>query len=143
MARRVLCLILLGLALDHAAPAPARAAGPAPEQVLRRYFALLGRHDYQAALRVRLNDMPLRTFAAAFRPYLSYHGRVGRAGDYEGAAGSSYAEVPVTIYGRLRNDRPFSERGTVTMRMVHPIPGATVAERRWHIYRTDVAPRFD
>ena len=111
--------------------------------MLRRYFALLGRHDYAAALRLRLNDMPPRRFAGAFRPYLSYHGRVGRAGEGEGAAGSSYTEVPVTIYGRLRNGRPFRERGSVTLRMAHPIPGTTAAERRWHIYRTDVSPRFD
>lgn len=136
MAGRLLCLILLGLA----AAAPARAAAPGPEQVLRRYFALLGRHEYAAALRLRLNDMPLRRFAAAFRPYLSYHARVGRAGAEDGAAGSSYTEVPVRIYGRLRGGRRFSERGSVTMRIVHPIPGATAADRRWHIYRTDVAP---
>ena len=139
MAARLLCLIVLCLA----AAAPARAADPGPEEVLRRYFALLGQHHYGAALRLRLNDMPLRTFAAAFRPYLSYHGRAGRAGDDDGAAGSSYSEVPVRIEGRLRNGRPFSARGSVTMRMVHPIPGASAAERRWHIYRTDVPPRFD
>jgi len=135
---RLLFLIALGLTLA----APAR-ADPAPEQVLRRYFALIGHHDYAAALRLRLNDMRLRRFAGAFRPYLSYHARVGRAGEAEGAAGSSYTEIPVTIYGRLRNGRPFRARGSVTMRMVHPIPGATAAERRWHIYRSDVAPRFD
>jgi len=139
VAVRLLCLIALCLA----GAAPARAAGPEPEQVLRHYFALLGRHEHAAALRLRLNDMPLRRFAAAFRPYLSYHARVGRAGDADGAAGSSYTEVPVRIYGRLRSGRSFSERGSVTMRMVHPIPGATAAERRWHIYRTDIAPRFD
>ena len=141
MAKRLLCMIVLCLAVGIAAPA--RAVDPAPEAVLSRYFALLGRHDYAAALRLRLNDMPLRRFAAAFRPYLSYHGRVGRAGEGDGAAGSSYTEVPVRIYGRLRNGRAFSERGSVTMRIVHPIPGTSAAERRWHIYRTDVAPRFD
>src|SRR4051812_11505981 len=117
MAGRLLCLIVFGLAVA----APARAEGPGPEQVLRRYFALLGQHRYGAALHLRLNDMPLRTFAAAFRPYRSYHGRVGRAGEGDGAAGSSYTEVPVRIYGRLRSGRPFGERGSVTMRMVHPI----------------------
>ena len=140
MVRRLLFPIVI---LLTGAFAPAQAQGPAPEEVLRRYFALLGGHHYGAALRLRLNDMPLRTFAAAFRPYLSYHGRVGRAGTDDGAAGSSYTEIPVRIYGRLRNGRPFSARGNVTMRIVHPIPGATAAERRWHIYRTDVAPRFD
>lgn len=139
MAGRPLFLIVLCLA----AAAPAQAAGPGPEAVLGRYFALLGRHHYAAALRLRLNDMPLGRFAAAFRPYLSYHGHVTGPGEGDGAAGSSYAEVPVRIEGQLRNGRRFSERGSVTMRMVHPIPGATAAERRWHIYRTDIAPRFD
>lgn len=140
-ARVLLCLIAFSLAA--AAGAPARAADPSPEAVLVRYFALLGRHQYAAALRLRLNDVPLARFAAAFRPYRTYHARVGRTGDAEGAAGSSYTEVPVTVFGRLRNGRAFSERGSVTMRMVHPIEGTTAAERRWHIYRTDVAPRLD
>lgn len=141
MMRRLLPLAALGLAA--LAAAPARAASPAPEAVLRAYFAALGAHRYAAALRYRLNDMPLARFAAAFRPYRSYHAAVGRAGPDDGAAGSSYTEVPVRVYGRLRNGRPFSERGSVTMRMVHPIPGASAAERRWHIYRTDVPPRFE
>jgi hypothetical protein len=135
---RLLFSIALGLTL--AAPAH---AGPAPEDVLRRYFVLIGAHHYVAALRLRLNDMRLSRFAAAFRPYLSYHGHVGRAGEGGGAAGSSYTEIPVTIHGRLRNGRPFSEHGSVTMRMAHPIPGTSAAERRWHIYRSDIAPRFD
>ena len=58
---RLLFLIALGLTLA----APAR-ADPAPEQVLRRYFALIGHRDYAAALRLRLDDMRLRRFAGAF-----------------------------------------------------------------------------
>ena len=51
----------------------------------------------------------LRRLAAAFRPYLSYHGHVAGPGEGDGAAGSSYAEVPVRIEGRLRNGRRFSD----------------------------------
>ena len=109
----------------------------------RRYFALLGRHHYAAALAPPAERHAAGRFAAAFRPYLSYHGHVARAGGGRRRGGSSYTEVPVRIEGRLRNGRRFSERGSVTLRMVHPIPGATAAERRWHIYRTDMfAPRF-
>lgn len=136
-------IAVAGLCLAAALPVPARAASPAPEAVLRAYFAALGQHRYAAALRFRLNDMPLRTFAAAFRRYRSYHAWVGRAGDADGAAGSSYVEVPVRVYGRLGNGRPFSERGSVTLRIAHPIPGTTAAERRWHIYSSNVPPRFE
>src|SRR5690349_17473727 len=108
MVRPLLCLIFLGLAAAGAAPA--RAADRSPEAVLRLYFDRIGRHLYADALRLRLNDIPLGRFAAAFRPYRTYHAWVGR-GDSEGggAAGSVYAEVPVRIYGRLRSGRPFSE----------------------------------
>jgi hypothetical protein len=139
--RRLLWVIALCLGIHGAAAA--RPADPSPEAVLRQYFALVERHHYAAALRLRLNDIPLATFAAAFRRYRSYHGHVGRAGEGDSGAGSSYVEVPVRVEGFLRSGRPFSEQGSATLRMVHPIPGTTAAERRWHIYRTDVAPRFD
>lgn len=131
------------LAVAAAAAAPAIAAEPSPEGVTRSYFALIGAHRYAAARRVSGAEVPLARFIAAFRPYRTYHASVGRAGDGEGAAGSTYVEVPVRIYGRLRGGRPFSGRGSVTIRRVNDIPGATAAERRWHIYRIDVPPSFE
>lgn len=126
-----------------AAAAPARAAEPSPEGVTRAYFTLIGGHHYAAARRASGAEVPLARFIAAFRPYRTYHATVGRAGEGEGAAGSTYVEVPVRIYGRLRSGRPFSEQGSVTIRRVNDIPGASAAERRWHIYRIDVPPSFE
>jgi hypothetical protein len=131
------------LALAAAAAAPALAAEPSPEGVTRSYFALIGGHHYAAARRASGAEVPLARFIAAFRPYRTYHAAVGRAGEGEGAAGSTYVEVPVRIYGRLRSGRPYSERGSVTIRRVNDIPGASAAERRWHIYRIDVPPSFE
>lgn len=134
---------LAGLGLAAALAAPAIAAEPSPEGVTRAYFTLIGGHHYAAARRASGAEMPLARFIAAFRPYRTYHASVGRAGEGEGAAGSTYVEVPVRIWGRLRNGRPFSERGSVTIRRVNDIPGASAAERRWHIYRIDVPPSLE
>lgn len=125
-----------------AAAAPARSDILHPERVVGAYFSLLEQHRYAAALRLRGNDVPLAAFVAAFRRYASYRAAVGPAGDDEGAAGSTFAEVQVRVHGRLRDGRAFSERGRVTVRHVNDIEGATAAERRWHIYRIDVPPRF-
>lgn len=133
---------LASLGLAAAIAAPAMAAEPSPEAVTRAYFTLIARHHYAAARRVSGAEVPLATFIAAFHPYRTYLAAVGRAGDGEGAAGSTYVEVPVRIYGRLRSGRRFSEQGSVTIRRVNDIPGASAAERRWHIYRIDVPPSF-
>jgi len=133
------------LCLAIAAAPPTRAAPPEGAQaatVARVYFSLLGRHRYRAALRLRRNDMRLTAFVQAFRPYRDYRGALGRPGPVEGAAGSLYVEVPVRVFGRLRSGRRFSERGSVTLRRINDVDGSTAEERRWHIYRTDVPPRF-
>jgi len=55
----------------------------------------------------------------------------------EGAAGSSYVEMPVRMYGKLRAGGPFSSLQTVTLRRVNDVPGSTEEQRRWHIYRIE------
>jgi len=141
MTRLPAAMLCLALA---AAPA-ARAAPPDGAQaaaVARAYFSLLGRHRYRAALRLRRNDMRLGLFVRAFAPYRDYRGSVGRPGPVEGAAGSLYVEIPVRVSGLLRGGRRFSERGSVTLRRINDVEGSTAEDRRWHIYRTDVPPRF-
>jgi hypothetical protein len=136
---RLVGLIACSLAVASAAPA-APPEGAVAAAMARTYFSLLGQRRYRAALRLRNDDMPPASFVRAFRPYRSYHGSVGRPGQVEGAAGSLYVELPVRVSGRLRSGRPFSQRGTVTLRRVGDVPGATASQRRWHIYRTDVRP---
>ncbi|AZI36245.1 hypothetical protein NT2_04_00590 [Caenibius tardaugens NBRC 16725] len=50
-------------------------------------------------------------------------------GETEGAAGSLYYSVPYT----LRRSDGSAETGTITLRRVNNVPGATPASLRWHV----------
>ena len=50
-------------------------------------------------------------------------------GEMEGAAGSLYYSVPYT----LQRSGGSAEAGTITLRRVNDVPGATPASLRWHV----------
>ena len=105
--------------------------------ILQTYYALIEQGDYDAAyaLRSPSADGPSAAeFAASFERYAEYHAQIGAPSNIEGAAGSLYVEVPVQIYGRLKDGKPFSSAGTVTLRRSNDVPGSTAEQRRWHIY---------
>ena len=79
---------------------------------------------------------PRKRFDQWFEPFSNLDATIGAAGDEEGAAGSIYLSVPLTIRGRL-GDRE-TERSAITIfRRVNDVPGLTQAERHWHIERLD------
>ena len=53
----------------------------------------------------------------------------------------SIVEVPVQVYGRLADGRPFNMLGPMTLRRVNDVPGSTAEQRRWHIAESGVRPR--
>jgi hypothetical protein len=59
----------------------------------------------------------------------------------EGAAGSSYVEIPFRLYGKLKAGRTFNLVGPITLRRVNDVPGSTEEQRRWHIYQSGLKPR--
>lgn len=77
-----------------------------------------------------------REFDQWFAPYAGLDASVGRPGDAEGAAGSVYISVPLTLAGELGNLRT-RRSATIILRRVNDVPGSTEAERRWHIERID------
>jgi len=76
-------------------------------------------------------------FAAGFDSTESVDVRLGAAGRIEGAAGSRFVTVPVEIDSRLRNGTRQRFTGTYTLRRVE-VPGASVAQRRWHLYAANI-----
>jgi hypothetical protein len=58
----------------------------------------------------------------------------------EGAAGSSYIDVPLQLTGRMKGEE-VALAGTATLRRVNDVPGSTELQRRWHIYRVELQPR--
>jgi hypothetical protein len=61
------------------------------------------------------------------------HAAQGAAGDQEGAAGSIYLSVPLTLAG----DGGRKREATVILRRVNDVPGSTETQRHWHIERID------
>lgn len=70
--------------------------------------------------------------------YAAYEGITIALGDgeVEGAAGSLYYAVPVTLTAR-RLDGPARRDGTITVRRVNDVPGATANQLRWRIERLE------
>ncbi|MEA3017259.1 MAG: hypothetical protein QOI38_1981 [Sphingomonadales bacterium] len=117
--------------------APTSAQGAA--NVAQTDYALIEARRFGEAWRLLADGARPRgaseaDLAAAFADYAEYHAEVGAPGAIEGAAGSSFVEVPVLVYGRMRGGAAFSRRGTVQLRRCNDVPGCTEAQRRWRIY---------
>jgi hypothetical protein len=56
-------------------------------------------------------------------------------GTMEGAAGSSYYTAPVTITANDKDGRPVRIEGEAVVRRVNDVPGANLAQLRWHFER--------
>src|SRR5690606_30762849 len=75
-------------------------------------------------------------YAATFADYATVNAAVGD-GTSEGAAGSIYYQVPVTLSGTTRSGGTYLREGTMTLRRVNDVPGATPAQLRWHLERLE------
>jgi hypothetical protein len=133
-----------GTPISEAPFAPTSAQGAA--NVVQTYYALLGQKKYAEARSLwagggEASGMSASAFAASFDKYARYDAQVGAPGRIEGAAGSSYVEVPVVIYGRLKSGEAVHMNGPVTLRRVNDVPGSTAEQRRWHISASGIRPR--
>lgn len=110
--------------------------------VVQTYFALIEakRYGEAYALWQGRSGLTASAFAAQFAKYRDYHAEVYKPGQIEGAAGSSYVQVPIKTYGVTARGEKFEEPGVVTLRRVNDVDGSTAAQRRWHIERIDTPP---
>lgn len=108
--------------------------------VVQRWFAFLesGRAGEGAAL--WSDPAAARAFAARVAARDSFHALIGAPGRVEGAAGSSYLEVPVQAYGRAKDGAEVHEFGKATLRRVNDVPGATPEQLKWRIVSVDLKP---
>ena len=105
-----------------------------PERLLRYYANALRVGDWVDAARAWSLDaqMTPEKLKDEFGGQASPKIAVGK-GDVEGAAGSLYYEAPVVI--DFADGRP-SKRGTVVLRRVNDVPGASEEQLNWRIERT-------
>jgi len=129
-------------------PAPPAAAIPvegtsaaAAAKIAERFAGLLEQRRFAEALRLwGDNGQSKDEFAAAINKYATINATVGKPGDTEGAAGSIYVDVPLTLSGKLKSGGRYRVSGSVSLRRVNDVPGSTAEQRRWHIYATDLKP---
>ena len=106
-------------------------------EVVRQYYAAIDAGDYRGAYDLwggegSASGKTFDEFVAGFQHTSQTEATVGEPGRVDGAAGSRYVEVPVTI--RAVTDHGEEQRfsGRYVMRRVM-VDGATEAQRRWHI----------
>jgi len=107
--------------------------------VIRHYYADLDRGDFRAAYGRwgdggRNSHQSFADFKRGFAETAATSADVGTPGDSQGAAGSIYIDVPVTVHARLKDGTAQTFTGHYTLRRVNDVPGSTQAQRRWHIY---------
>jgi len=110
--------------------------------VVQTYYALVESGRYADAYKLwsdggKASGKSAAGFADSFKAFKSYHANIGAPGGMEGAAGSSYVEVPVQLYGRKADGSDFHELRTATLRRVNDVPGSTAEQRKWHIVSID------
>ncbi|HSQ99647.1 MAG TPA: hypothetical protein VLM36_06990 [Sphingomicrobium sp.] len=143
--------VLPSLGAPSAPSAVANDAGPAaPEkaaidpksreaasELVGHFVDLLNRRRFgEAYMLLGPNAPPRGDFDRQFSRYRDLKVAAGAAGDEEGAAGSIYLSVPLTVSGTL--DQNSARRSaTAIVRRVNDVPGSSEAQRRWHIERID------
>lgn len=118
-----------GVALDTAALTERRD----PERLLRYYVSAVRVGDWAAAaqawsLDAEMTAQKLQAEFGGASPRLA----VGK-GDMAGAAGSLYYEAPIVV--DFGDGRP-SKRGTIVLRRVNDVPGASNSQLNWRVERT-------
>lgn len=81
-------------------------------------------------------------YAKWWRRYRTITVAVGD-GTVEGAAGSLYYEVPATLTGETVGGEPYRLTGTVILRRVNDVDGATPEQLAWHIDTADLKDAAD
>jgi hypothetical protein len=113
--------------------------------VLRDYYAAIDARDYSRAYRAWDGDGPpgkpsLEKFAEGFATTDSVRLEVGTPGRVEGAAGSRYLSVPVTIRAYEAGGRETTYVGSYALRR-SVVEGADEGARRWHLYSATLEKR--
>ena len=121
-------------------------SGQGAGQVLQLFGGLLEQRKFGEARHLwsdggKASGLTEAEFIAAYDKYAEIHSEVGAPGPLEGAAGSSYVEIPFRLYGKLKTGKPFNLVGPVTLRRVNDVPGSTAEQRKWHIYQSGLKPR--
>ena len=112
--------------------------------VVTRYYSALNARDYATAWTQWGENGPphqsLPAFQAGFAHTRSTHVAIGTLAPAEGAAGSIYQTVPVTVDAVLDTGQSQRFTGDYVVRRVNGVDGASPDQLRWHIDQAHLKP---
>ncbi|MBL1201976.1 MAG: hypothetical protein RMY62_026425 [Nostoc sp. ZfuVER08] len=113
-------------------------------QVIHDYYNAIARQEYKQAYLAWDGDgsaskQSFEQFKQGFVNTVSVAEKVGKPSPIEGAAGSLYIEIPVTITAVTTNGTVQRYHGSYQLRRVNNVPGSTLQQRRWHIYSANIS----
>ncbi len=116
---------------------------PGALDVLKSYFIAIDEHRFHDAYIMwsdngTASGLSFEEFARGYDHTRSATFVIGRPGRMEGAAGSRYVDVPVTIDALTTEGKRQHFTGSIVLRRV-VVPGADTAERRWHLYHAAIS----
>jgi hypothetical protein len=126
-----------------AADAADAADAEAARRVVRDYYAAIAAGNYERAYGMwadggRASGQTFLEFAAGFGATERVRVEAGTPGRVEGAAGSRYVEVPVTVEATTRAGRRQRFEGIYTLRR-SVVDGATQEQQSWRISDAELA----
>jgi hypothetical protein len=118
------------------------ATGKSPAAVVSEYYEAINARHYNDAYRLWsqsgiASGKSATDFAAGFAQTQTVSVSLGDSVRTEGAAGSQYATIPVTIEATLRDGTHQHFAGTYTLRR-SMVDGATREQRAWRIYSANL-----
>jgi hypothetical protein len=114
---------------------------PKPEAVVQQFADLLSKKRFADAfgfVDAQAMGVTEKQFEAKFKDYKTIDAAVGTIGPMEGAAGSIYSTIQLTLSGNKNDGSFYVMTGPLTLRRVNDVPGSTAEQRRWHIVKTDL-----
>jgi len=113
-----------------------------PVRVIRRYYEAINRREYRSAYLLwgdsgRASGKSFEEFRTGYGDTDSVGVVIGEPGRVEGAAGSRFVEVPVTIRAWTGSGAEQHFAGSYVLRRT-VVDGATEAQRQWHIYSAEI-----
>lgn len=109
-----------------------------PEMVAGQFANLIVRRQFEDAHRMwdpNAADFTPEQLAQEFENYKTIQAEIGRTGPPEGAAGSIYSQVQLTLSGTTTDGENYTVTGPITLRRVNDVPGSTAEQRRWRVVK--------
>lgn len=114
---------------------------PRPEVVIAKFADLLDKRQFDDAFKLvdaQALGASEKQFERRFSDYKTIDAEVGTIGRIEGAAGSLYSKIQLTLSGEKKDGSPYVMTGPVTLRRVNDVPGSTAEQRRWRIVKIEL-----